>query len=93
MLIVLLTLTVTALLKLDPDSIKQNLFEHMTKNYNTTLEFILVFTLLNFYVFIIAFAYSPAIGAAYDTDFCETAAFSMLNNDSDEEDVIYGLVS
>ena len=29
-------------------------FQHMTKNYNTTLEFILVFTLLNFYVFIIS---------------------------------------
>ena len=90
MLIVIVTLTVTAVLKLEPDSIKQNLFEHMTKNYNSTLEFILVFTLLNSYVFIISFAYSPAKGAAYDIDH-ETTTFSMLNNDSDdEEDVIYG---
>ena len=65
MLIVIVTSIATSFLRLDQDSsFKQNLFEHMTKNYRNTLEFSVIFTLFNFYVFILAFAYSPAKSAA-----------------------------
>jgi hypothetical protein len=65
MMIVIFTVVGTSLLRLQDDSFKQNMFEHMTKNYRNTLEFCLMFTLFNFYVYILAFTYSPAKGALY----------------------------
>ncbi|KAJ8009561.1 hypothetical protein DPEC_G00090160 [Dallia pectoralis] len=51
-------------------------------------EFLSFYGLLNFYLYTLAFVYSPSKNAVYDSQLKDNPAFSMLN-DSDDE-VIYG---
>uniref|UniRef100_A0A8C1Q0E0 Transmembrane protein 181 n=1 Tax=Cyprinus carpio TaxID=7962 RepID=A0A8C1Q0E0_CYPCA len=51
-------------------------------------EFLSFYGLLNFYLYTLAFVYSPSRSALYDSQLKDNPAFSMLN-DSDDE-VIYG---
>ncbi|RXN08225.1 transmembrane protein 181 isoform X1 [Labeo rohita] len=51
-------------------------------------EFLSFYGLLNFYLYTLAFVYSPSRNALYDSQLKDNPAFSMLN-DSDDE-VIYG---
>uniref|UniRef100_A0A672YXU8 Transmembrane protein 181 n=1 Tax=Sphaeramia orbicularis TaxID=375764 RepID=A0A672YXU8_9TELE len=51
-------------------------------------EFLSFYGLLNFYLYTLAFVYSPSKNALYDSQLKDNPAFSMLN-DSDDE-VIYG---
>uniref|UniRef100_A0A3Q3FK88 Transmembrane protein 181 n=1 Tax=Labrus bergylta TaxID=56723 RepID=A0A3Q3FK88_9LABR len=51
-------------------------------------EFLSFYGLLNFYLYTLAFVYSPSKNAIYDSQLKDNPAFSMLN-DSDDE-VIYG---
>uniref|UniRef100_A0A673HNZ5 Transmembrane protein 181 n=1 Tax=Sinocyclocheilus rhinocerous TaxID=307959 RepID=A0A673HNZ5_9TELE len=51
-------------------------------------EFLSFYGLLNFYLYTLAFVYSPSTSALYDSQLKDNPAFSMLN-DSDD-DVIYG---
>jgi hypothetical protein len=60
MMIVVITYGLMAVLKSDSESIKQNLFEHITKNYRSTLEFTILYSLFNIYIYVLAFAYSPS---------------------------------
>ncbi|KAI2665673.1 Transmembrane protein 181 [Labeo rohita] len=53
-----------------------------------TPEFLSFYGLLNFYLYTLAFVYSPSRNALYDSQLKDNPAFSMLN-DSDDE-VIYG---
>uniref|UniRef100_A0A7N8Y0G7 Transmembrane protein 181 n=1 Tax=Mastacembelus armatus TaxID=205130 RepID=A0A7N8Y0G7_9TELE len=61
-------------------------------NYSLTpdipAEFLSFYGLLNFYLYTLAFVYSPSKNALYDSQLKDNPAFSMLN-DSDDE-VIYG---
>ncbi|KAF7254399.1 hypothetical protein EYD10_00418 [Varanus komodoensis] len=52
------------------------------------LEFLSFYGLLNFYLYTLAFVYSPSKNALYESQLKDNPAFSMLN-DSDD-DVIYG---
>uniref|UniRef100_A0A8C6UEU0 Transmembrane protein 181 n=1 Tax=Neogobius melanostomus TaxID=47308 RepID=A0A8C6UEU0_9GOBI len=54
----------------------------------TPAEFLSFYGLLNFYLYTLAFVYSPSKNALYDSQLKDNPAFSMLN-DSDDE-VIYG---
>lgn len=51
-------------------------------------EFLSFYGLLNFYLYTLAFVYSPSKNALYESQLKDNPAFSMLN-DSDD-DVIYG---
>uniref|UniRef100_A0A3Q3IGZ6 Transmembrane protein 181 n=1 Tax=Monopterus albus TaxID=43700 RepID=A0A3Q3IGZ6_MONAL len=56
--------------------------------FDLPAEFLSFYGLLNFYLYTLAFVYSPAKNALYDSQLKDNPAFSMLN-DSDDE-VIYG---
>ncbi|XP_078029961.1 transmembrane protein 181-like isoform X2 [Epinephelus lanceolatus] len=64
----------------------------MVRNYSLTsdipAEFLSFYGLLSFYLYTLAFVYSPSKNALYDSHLKHNPAFSMLN-DSDDE-VIYG---
>uniref|UniRef100_A0A4W4END0 Transmembrane protein 181 n=1 Tax=Electrophorus electricus TaxID=8005 RepID=A0A4W4END0_ELEEL len=57
-------------------------------NYSLPAEFVSFYGLLNFYLYTLAFIYSPSKNTLYDSQLKDNPAFSMLN-DSDDE-VIYG---
>ncbi|KAK1789475.1 hypothetical protein P4O66_015389 [Electrophorus voltai] len=59
-------------------------------NYSLPAEFVSFYGLLNFYLYTLAFIYSPSKNTLYDSQLKDNPAFSMLN-DSDDE-VIYGLI-
>uniref|UniRef100_A0A8D3EDM8 Transmembrane protein 181 n=1 Tax=Scophthalmus maximus TaxID=52904 RepID=A0A8D3EDM8_SCOMX len=56
--------------------------------FDIPAEFLSFYGLLNFYLYTLAFVYSPSKNALYDSQLKDNPAFSMLN-DSDDE-VIYG---
>lgn len=51
-------------------------------------EFLSLYGLLNFYLYTLAFVYSPSTNALYESQLKDNPAFSMLNDS--EDDVIYG---
>ncbi|XP_063724710.1 transmembrane protein 181-like isoform X2 [Symsagittifera roscoffensis] len=57
--------------------------------YSNAAEFLSLYSILNFYVYTLAFVYSPAKNAYTDGHFRDNPAFSMLNDESDD-DVMYG---
>uniref|UniRef100_A0A8C5XD18 Transmembrane protein 181 n=1 Tax=Microcebus murinus TaxID=30608 RepID=A0A8C5XD18_MICMU len=57
-------------------------------NFVAELSFLSFYGLLNFYLYTLAFVYSPSKNALYESQLKDNPAFSMLN-DSDD-DVIYG---
>uniref|UniRef100_I3K6K4 Transmembrane protein 181 n=1 Tax=Oreochromis niloticus TaxID=8128 RepID=I3K6K4_ORENI len=61
---------------------------HCSLIQNIPAEFLSFYGLLNFYLYTLAFVYSPSKNALYDSQLKDNPAFSMLN-DSDDE-VIYG---
>lgn len=64
MLVVIITLLTIAVMRLHSDSFKQSLFENFTKNYRNTIEFCSLFSLLNIYMYTLAYVYSPAKNAS-----------------------------
>ena len=64
MFIVIGTLVVAGLLRMNMDPFRQSLFENFTKNYRNTIEFCTIFSLFNIYVYTLAFLYSPAKNAS-----------------------------
>ena len=64
MLIVIFSLVIIAIMRLKSDSFRQSLFENFTKNYRNTIEFCALFSILNFYLYTLAFVYSPAKNAS-----------------------------
>ncbi|RNA21546.1 transmembrane protein -like [Brachionus plicatilis] len=87
MLIVIFSLLIIALMRLKSDSFKQSLFENFTKNYRNTTEFCALFSIINIYMYTLAYVYSPAKNASIDSDYADNPTFAMLN-DTDEEDVL-----
>ncbi|XP_038251411.1 transmembrane protein 181 isoform X1 [Dermochelys coriacea] len=60
----------------------------LSTHYQNSAEFLSFYGLLNFYLYTLAFVYSPSKNALYESQLKDNPAFSMLN-DSDD-DVIYG---
>ncbi len=54
-----------AISKSNAESIRQNLFEHITKNYRSTNEFTILYTMFNFYIYTLAYVYSPSENGTY----------------------------
>ncbi|XP_041106280.1 transmembrane protein 181-like isoform X2 [Polyodon spathula] len=68
--------------------LQDNFVAELSTNYQNSAEFLSFYGLLNFYLYTLAFVYSPSKNALYDSQLKDNPAFSMLN-DSDDE-VIYG---
>ncbi|KAK2558026.1 Transmembrane protein 181 [Acropora cervicornis] len=50
-------------------------------------EFLTFYGLLNFYLYTMAFVYSPSKNALYESYFRDQSTFSMLNESEDEESI------
>lgn len=88
MLIVLsISIAITAM-KFGAAALQDNFVAEISTNYENSIEFVAFYGLLNFYMYTMAFVYSPSKNAQYETNFKDNPALSMLN-DSDEE-VHYG---
>ncbi|XP_004701988.1 transmembrane protein 181 [Echinops telfairi] len=68
--------------------LQDNLVAELSTHYQNSAEFLSFYGLLNFYLYTLAFVYSPSKNALYESQLKDNPAFSMLN-DSDD-DVIYG---
>ncbi|XP_077408025.1 transmembrane protein 181 isoform X1 [Vanacampus margaritifer] len=69
-------------------ALQDNFVAELSTHYQNSAEFLSFYGLLNFYLYTLAFVYSPSKNALYDSQLKDNPAFSMLN-DSDD-DVIYG---
>lgn len=94
MLVVISTLVTIGIYRYQTEAFRQSIFENFTKNYHSTFEFCAIFAIFNFYIYTLAFVYSPAKNASIENDFGDNPTFAMLNShsdgDEDEEEVIYG---
>uniref|UniRef100_A0A673SRG8 Transmembrane protein 181 n=1 Tax=Suricata suricatta TaxID=37032 RepID=A0A673SRG8_SURSU len=70
------------------DNFVAELSTHYQNYILSMAEFLSFYGLLNFYLYTLAFVYSPSKNALYESQLKDNPAFSMLN-DSDD-DVIYG---
>ncbi|XP_071439308.1 transmembrane protein 181 [Hetaerina americana] len=89
MLIVLsISITITVL-RFGVGILEDNFVAELSTTYKNSAEFMSFYGLLNFYLYTMAYVYSPSKTAAYESHITkDNPAFSMIN-DSDE-DVIYG---
>lgn len=75
-------------LRFGAKALQDNFVAELSTHYQNSAEFLSFYGLLNFYLYTLAFVYSPSKNAVYDSQLKDNPAFSMLN-DSDDE-VIYG---
>ncbi|XP_061785632.1 transmembrane protein 181 isoform X3 [Nerophis lumbriciformis] len=75
-------------LRFGAKALQDNFVAELSTHYQNSAEFLSFYGLLNFYLYTLAFVYSPSNNALYDSQLKDNPAFSMLN-DSDD-DVIYG---
>lgn len=88
MLIVLsISITITVL-RFGRAALQDNFVAELSTHYENSAEFVSFYGLLNFYMYTMAFVYSPSKNAIFETHFKDNPGLSMLN-DSDEE-VHYG---
>jgi hypothetical protein len=69
MFIVLTSLIIIAIARLNSQAFRQSLFENFTKNYRNSVEFCTIFGLMNAYIFTLAYAYSPAKNASIGREY------------------------
>ncbi|XP_059897550.1 transmembrane protein 181 [Gadus macrocephalus] len=87
-LVVLIISMVILYLRFGAKALQDNFVAELSTHYQNSAEFLSFYGLLNFYLYTLAFVYSPSKNALYDSQLKDNPAFSMLN-DSDDE-VIYG---
>ncbi|XP_043917916.1 transmembrane protein 181 isoform X2 [Protopterus annectens] len=68
--------------------LQDNFVAELSTHYQNSAEFLSFYGLLNFYLYTLAFVYSPSKNALYESQLKDNPAFSMLNDTDDE--VIYG---
>uniref|UniRef100_UPI003AAF33C3 transmembrane protein 181 isoform X4 n=1 Tax=Centroberyx gerrardi TaxID=166262 RepID=UPI003AAF33C3 len=85
--VVLIISMVILYLRFGAKALQDNFVAELSTHYQNS-EFLSFYGLLNFYLYTLAFVYSPSKNALYDSQLKDNPAFSMLN-DSDDE-VIYG---
>ncbi|XP_014670266.1 PREDICTED: transmembrane protein 181-like [Priapulus caudatus] len=88
MLLVLSVTVAITFLRFGAGVLQDNFVAELSTNYKNSAEFMMSYALLNFYMYTMAYVYSPAKNAVYESHFKDDPTFSMLN-DSDD-DVIYG---
>uniref|UniRef100_A0A2K5PYP5 Transmembrane protein 181 n=1 Tax=Cebus imitator TaxID=2715852 RepID=A0A2K5PYP5_CEBIM len=91
--VVLVISIVILYLRFGAQVLQDNFVAELSTHYQnyillTGAEFLSFYGLLNFYLYTLAFVYSPSKNALYESQLKDNPAFSMLN-DSDD-DVIYG---
>ncbi|XP_068198235.1 transmembrane protein 181 isoform X2 [Antennarius striatus] len=86
--VVLVISMVILYLRFGSKALQENFVAELSTHYQNSAEFLSFYGLLNFYLYTLAFVYSPSRNALYDSQLKDNPAFSMLN-DSDDE-VIYG---
>uniref|UniRef100_A0A8C1NPQ5 Transmembrane protein 181 n=1 Tax=Cyprinus carpio TaxID=7962 RepID=A0A8C1NPQ5_CYPCA len=87
-LLVLLISVLILYLRFGSKPLQDNFVAELSTHYQNSAEVLSFYGLLNFYLYTLAFVYSPSRSALYDSQLKDNPAFSMLN-DSDDE-VIYG---
>lgn len=75
-------------LRFGSNVLQDNFVADISTQYDNSAEFVCFYALLNFYMYTMAFVYSPSKNAKEESDFERRGGFSLLN-DSDE-DVLYG---
>ncbi|CAH2251454.1 transmembrane 181 isoform X1 [Pelobates cultripes] len=75
-------------LRFGAQALQDTFVAELSTHYQNSAEFLSFYGLLNFYLYTLAFVYSPSKNALYESQLKDNPAFSMLN-DSDD-DVIYG---
>ncbi|XP_054426149.1 transmembrane protein 181 isoform X3 [Pteronotus mesoamericanus] len=86
--VVLIISIVIFYLRFGAQALQDNFVAELSAHYQNSAEFLSFYGLLNFYLYTLAFVYSPSKTALYESQLKDNPAFSMLN-DSDD-DVIYG---
>uniref|UniRef100_G3U6G6 Transmembrane protein 181 n=1 Tax=Loxodonta africana TaxID=9785 RepID=G3U6G6_LOXAF len=86
--VVLVISIVILYLRFGAQVLQDNFVAELSTHYQNYTEFLSFYGLLNFYLYTLAFVYSPSKNALYESQLKDNPAFSMLN-DSDD-DVIYG---
>ncbi|XP_032839001.2 transmembrane protein 181 isoform X4 [Tyto alba] len=86
--VVLVISIVILYLRFGAQVLQDNFVAELSTHYQNSAEFLSFYGLLNFYLYTLAFVYSPSKNALYESQLKDNPAFSMLN-DSDDE-VIYG---
>ncbi|XP_008310912.1 transmembrane protein 181 isoform X2 [Cynoglossus semilaevis] len=86
--VVLVISMIILYLRFGAKALQDNFVAALSTHYQNSAEFLSFYGLLNFYLYTLAFVYSPSKNALYDAQLKDNPAFSMLN-DSDDE-VIYG---
>ncbi|KAM9339455.1 transmembrane protein 181 isoform 3-T3 [Symphorus nematophorus] len=88
--VVLIISMVILYLRFGAKALQDSFVAELSTHYQNYIpaEFLSFYGLLNFYLYTLAFVYSPSKNALYDSQLKDNPAFSMLN-DSDDE-VIYG---
>ncbi|XP_053566818.1 transmembrane protein 181 isoform X2 [Bombina bombina] len=86
--VVLIISIVILYLRFGAKALQDNFVAELSTHYQNSAEFLSFYGLLNFYLYTLAFVYSPSKNALYESQLKDNPAFSMLN-DSDD-DVIYG---
>ncbi|CAF1008932.1 unnamed protein product [Adineta ricciae] len=85
--VVSISITITTL-RFGSGIIEENFVPELASRYKNSVEFLSFYSLINLYLYTMAYVYSPAKNAAIDSLFRDNPTFSMIN-DSDE-DVVYG---
>uniref|UniRef100_G3ULB8 Transmembrane protein 181 n=1 Tax=Loxodonta africana TaxID=9785 RepID=G3ULB8_LOXAF len=86
--VVLVISIVILYLRFGAQVLQDNFVAELSSFFSFFSEFLSFYGLLNFYLYTLAFVYSPSKNALYESQLKDNPAFSMLN-DSDD-DVIYG---
>ncbi|XP_023613978.1 transmembrane protein 181 isoform X2 [Myotis lucifugus] len=86
--VVLVISIIILYLRFGAQVLQDNFVAELSTHYQNSAEFLSFYGLLNFYLYTLAFVYSPSKTALYESQLKDNPAFSMLN-DSDD-DVIYG---
>ncbi|GFR63851.1 transmembrane protein 181-like [Elysia marginata] len=82
-IVVSTSITITAM-RFGGGVLQDNFVAELSTSYQNSAEFVALYGLLNFYLYTMAFVYSPSPNAMFETHFRDNPALSMLN-DSDEE--------
>jgi hypothetical protein len=84
MFIVLTISIAITVLRFGRSSLQPTFFSGLTTLYNNSTEFLAFYGLLNFYMFTMAFVYSPAKNALIDSYFQDNPRISMIDESDDE---------
>ncbi|XP_071819065.1 transmembrane protein 181-like isoform X3 [Apostichopus japonicus] len=84
MLCVVIASTIITILRFGVSIIKENFVSELSTYYKNSAEFLAFYSLLNLYLYTMAFVYSPSKNAYKDSYFKDNPTFAMLNESEDD---------